>query len=118
MLHRNSSEDVDDDDDDPDDDDAVVVDDLYGLKVDAPRHVLDTIMPSLTALGCGDAKRISWRRLGSSVGILRSLLVVVPPGAVDKAEFFRITSLTSQTIAQANKSVKLCSVQDDGSIDG
>jgi hypothetical protein len=99
MLHRNSTEEVDDDDDDVDDDDPVVVDDLYGLKVDAPRDVLDTIMPSLTALGCGDAKRMRWRRLGSSDGILRSLLVVVPPGAVDKEEFFRITSLTSQKIA-------------------
>ena len=108
MLQRNSTEEVDDvdddrddddDDKDDDDDDPVVVDDLYGLKVDAPRDVLDTIMPSLTALGCGDAKRMRWRRLGSSDGILRSLLVVVPPGAVDKEEFFLITSLTSQKIA-------------------
>jgi hypothetical protein len=99
MLHRNSSEEEVDDPDDDDDPVAVVVDDLYGLKVDAPRDVLDTIIPSLTALGCGDAKRMRLRRLGSSDGILRSLLVV-PPGAVDKAEFFRITSLTSQKIVQ------------------
>ena len=97
MLHRNSSE----------VDAAVVVValivvvvvvvaavvDLYGLKVDAPRDVLDTIIPSFTALGGGEAKRMRWRRLGRSSSdddVLRSLLV---PGAMDKAVFFRITSL-------------------------
>ena len=72
---------------------AVAVVDLYGLKVDAPRDVLDTIIPSLTALGGGEAKRMRWRRLGRSSSdddVLRSLLV---PGAMDKAVFFRITSL-------------------------
>ena len=95
MLHRNSNEVV----------AAIVVAlivvvavvaavvDLYGLKVDAPRDVLDTIIPSFTALGGGEAKRMRWRRLGRSSSdddVLRSLLV---PGAMDKAAFFRITSL-------------------------